>query len=73
MIDLYTYAASNMIGLTSCAPINKTDVTESSKFHGALCINVDASGPLCEYFPFSNGTTSACDKGSVESTVADVH
>ena len=24
---------------------------------------MNASGPLCEYFPFSDGTTPACEKG----------
>jgi len=53
--DLYVFSDSDRFGLTECAPILKqrgADNFEQTDFHGAICVDVDPSGPLNEYFPF---------------------
>ena len=53
--DIYTFADSGKFGLTPCAPILKQKEAgnfEDSEFYGALCLDMDPSGPLDEYFPF---------------------
>ena len=48
--DLYVGTDGNFL-LTPCAPILKQD-SSGTTFHGALCMDVDPSGPLDDYYPF---------------------
>ena len=53
--DLYTFANSDFFGLTPCAPILKQrdeDNANDTDFYGAICMDMNPSGPLSDYFAF---------------------
>ena len=54
MSDLYLFASTNILGLTNCAPILKSDSSGKTEFHGTICLDIDPSGALDEYFSFKN-------------------
>ena len=43
-------AEGNVLGLTPCAPIIHQKQDEEDGFAGAICIDVDPSGSVQEYF-----------------------
>ena len=49
MSDVYIFADSRVSGLTPCAPI--VNFPESD-FVAALCMDLNASGSLTNYYPF---------------------
>ena len=53
MGDLYIFASGEVFGLTPCAPVVRHDKnTEEFKFESALCIDLNISGSLDNYFSF---------------------
>ena len=47
--DLYIQANEQAFGMTACAPISEQD----KSLFGALCLDMNPSGPLQNYYPFS--------------------
>ena len=53
MGDLYIFASGQVFGLTPCAPVVRHDKnTKEVKFESALCIDLNISGSLSNYFSF---------------------
>ena len=55
--DLYLFASEPILGLTSCSPIVKQTAQKvmlQEDFIGALCLDIDPSGSLKDYFVLEN-------------------
>ena len=50
--DLYLFASQKVLGLTNCAPVLKEDSQGKTDFHGTICLDIDPSGSLNEFFTF---------------------
>ena len=53
MGDLYIFASGEVFGLTPCAPVVRHDKNNDEvKFESALCMDLNISGTLKNYFAF---------------------
>jgi hypothetical protein len=52
MTDLYPFAGEDTLGITSCAPVIQETYSETTKFRGAVCLDIAPMGNLNQYFSF---------------------